>query len=139
MPLRNCVAVDKSLDVRPDVCADALALPFASASTEYVYCSHLIEHFPPAEGRQLLQELFRVLRPGGVLHLTVPSLEWACLNLGLGPEPMKVLYGGQKDESDFHKWGYTAETLLDVLVDVGFVVQSMHFQYYQINVVATKG
>ncbi|HEX5104362.1 MAG TPA: methyltransferase domain-containing protein [Pirellulaceae bacterium] len=50
-------------------------LPFADNTCEAVYHSHVLEHLEPEEGRGLIAECFRVLRPGGVLRVVVPDLE----------------------------------------------------------------
>lgn len=57
---------------RPDVQADASALPFPSESFGSVICSELLEHvpYPP----DVLAEAHRVLCPGGTLLLCVPFL-----------------------------------------------------------------
>lgn len=44
------------------VCADALHLPFATASVDLVTCSQLLHHFTEKEGLVLLAELDRVAR-----------------------------------------------------------------------------
>lgn len=58
--------------------ADGLVLPFADASFDCVVCSQVIEHIPSEDGR-LLDELTRILRPGGTLVLGTPDYgrwEW---------------------------------------------------------------
>jgi SAM-dependent methyltransferase len=50
-------------------------LPFPDASFDAVYHSHVLEHLPPDEGRSLIRECFRVLKPGGTLRVVVPDLE----------------------------------------------------------------
>jgi predicted SAM-dependent methyltransferase len=48
-------------------------LPWAEASVDAVYMGEVLEHFTRADGFALLQECFRVLKPGGVLRLRVPD------------------------------------------------------------------
>lgn len=50
-------------------------LPFAAGDVDAVYSSHVLEHLDPGDGRALLDEARRVLRPGGVLRIVVPDLE----------------------------------------------------------------
>ena len=60
-------------DVRmPLVQADATLLPFADASFDGVICSETIEHIPRDDSA--VSEIARVLRPRGVLLVTVPNL-----------------------------------------------------------------
>lgn len=56
------------------ICADALKMPFKSSSFDGVYCSHLIEHFLPDKAYMLLNEVSRVLKPGGILVLATPIM-----------------------------------------------------------------
>ena len=58
---------------RPDVVADALALPVRSGVVDTLLATELMEHLPSAD--RFLEEAARVLRPGGTLLLTVPFLE----------------------------------------------------------------
>jgi SAM-dependent methyltransferase len=46
---------------------------YPSASFDYVRSNHSLEHVP--NPREVLQEMFRVLRPGGTLFLGVPTNE----------------------------------------------------------------
>lgn len=56
----------------PDVFGDASRLPFADASMDTVLLLEVLEHLRhPA---QALSEIARVLRPGGILLLTLPFL-----------------------------------------------------------------
>jgi SAM-dependent methyltransferase len=46
---------------------------WADATVDAVYSCHLLEHLSYAEGQFLLEEIYRVLRPGGVARLGVPD------------------------------------------------------------------
>jgi predicted SAM-dependent methyltransferase len=48
--------------------------PFPDASLAYVHSEHVIEHVPEEAGAQMLREIHRILRPGGVVRLTTPDL-----------------------------------------------------------------
>jgi SAM-dependent methyltransferase len=48
-------------------------LPFPDESAEAVFHEHVLEHFPAADALRLLEDCFRVLRPGGVLRVGVPD------------------------------------------------------------------
>ncbi len=50
-------------------------IPLPDSSVDFVYCSHLLEHFSKAEAPVFLSQCFRVLRPNGVLRVVVPDLE----------------------------------------------------------------
>ena len=53
-------------------------LPFADATVDAVYASHVLEHLDRAEGRKLLAECRRILKPGGIVRIVVPDLEELC-------------------------------------------------------------
>jgi SAM-dependent methyltransferase len=55
-----------------DFVGDARVLPVAEGSVDVVLCTQVIEHVP--EPVRVLQEIFRVLRPGGTLILSVPAI-----------------------------------------------------------------
>ena len=53
------------------VCGDAISLPIASASMETVLCRDVLHHV--ADRRRVLEELIRVLRPGGQIVVIEPN------------------------------------------------------------------
>lgn len=58
--------------------------PFGDGTFDYVYSEHMIEHLPFRDGLKMLAECRRVLKPGGVLRISTPDLQFL---IGLcGPE-----------------------------------------------------
>ena len=57
----------RSVDI---IRSDALAIPLSDRAMDLVFCASLIEHVP--QPRVLIDELKRVLRPGGVCYLSFP-------------------------------------------------------------------
>jgi SAM-dependent methyltransferase len=53
-------------------------LPFADKTFDAAYALHIIEHLTPAEAASLVNELCRVLKPGGILRISTPDLEDTC-------------------------------------------------------------
>ena len=49
-------------------------LPFESGTFDGVYHSHVLEHLDLNAGERLLDECYRILKPGGVLRIVVPNL-----------------------------------------------------------------
>lgn len=49
-------------------------LPWADNSVEFIVISHCIEHISPAEAFSFLREARRILKPGGVIRVTVPDV-----------------------------------------------------------------
>lgn len=50
-------------------------LPYASASVDTVYSSHMLEHIYLDQAEQLIREFYRVLRPDGLCRLALPDGE----------------------------------------------------------------
>lgn len=48
--------------------------PFRDGAFAYVYSEHMIEHVPYEGGQIMLQECYRVLRPGGIIRIVTPNL-----------------------------------------------------------------
>jgi SAM-dependent methyltransferase len=48
-------------------------LPWDDNSMDVIVCNQLIEHISKAAGEHLLDEMYRILRPGGVLIIYTPS------------------------------------------------------------------
>ena len=47
-----------------------------SESFDFVYCEHMIEHVSFEEGRNMLEECNRILKPFGVLRIVTPSIDF---------------------------------------------------------------
>jgi len=94
-------------------------------SVALIYVSHVLEHFGRHEYKDVLKEWHRVLKPGGILRVSVPDFDAvvkyytekeANLHLLLG-----LLVGGQKTgEYDYHKMIFNQKILQEVLEEVGF-------------------
>lgn len=50
-------------------------IPFEENTFDFVYHSHVLEHFSKEDGENLIYECFRVLKPNGVLRIAIPDLE----------------------------------------------------------------
>lgn len=57
---------------RPDLVYDGRSIPVGTARVDAALATEVLEHVP--DPMPLLEEIWRVLRPGGSLHLTVPFL-----------------------------------------------------------------
>jgi SAM-dependent methyltransferase len=70
--------VERWRRLAPDVAfelADGRALPFEDASFRHAYSLSVVEHIPGSGDEEALQELARVVEPGGRILLTVPYAE----------------------------------------------------------------
>lgn len=108
--------VDRWPGVTPDVCADALTLPFRDQSATAVYCGHLLEHLDLVGGvPALLTEVRRVLCPGGLVCFVGPDYTRA---LKVDPDPVLlglIAFGGNRWPGDRHLWLSTGARALDAI------------------------
>lgn len=100
---------------------------FPDNSVACIYASHVLEHVPQRVMKSTLKELYRVLEPNGQLMLSVPDLEvlsHAILNPNLNDQQkfhvMRMMFGGQIDEHDFHYFGWTPSFMKSFLTEAGF-------------------
>lgn len=54
-----------------DIKADICNLPFESDTYDIIFCNHVLEHIP--DDTKAMQELFRVLKSGGMAVLQIPQ------------------------------------------------------------------
>ena len=111
--------------------------PLPDDSFEYVYSEHLFEHLTYNQGVNMLKEVYRILKPGGVIRLATPDLRFL---LKLYNDPVNPLHKSYMEYSvrksnmpaspvyvinQFHtSWGhqiiYDKETLGQLMTDIGF-------------------
>lgn len=73
-PVRKAGWVTLDLCLGPDLTWDLRRnLPFRSNRFEWVYCSHVLEHFAFRDLKALLREIHRILKPGGEFWICVPD------------------------------------------------------------------
>ena len=74
---RELVGIDIIACKTPDsvhfVQADACRLPFKDGAFDLVYSMGVLEHFKAADQEDLIKEQSRVLKPGGILMITMPN------------------------------------------------------------------
>lgn len=105
----------ESIDIKTGV--DARKLPHADGSVDEVYASHLLEHFDYEEVPKVLAEWVRVLRPGGLLRVSVPDVEKFCKerNQINSFQWDRIILGGHSDANDRHGSVYDAHKLRQIL------------------------
>ena len=54
--------------------SDVRTMPFEDCSVDGIHCSHVIEHFEPADVHKMLSEFDRILMPNGILVIRAPLL-----------------------------------------------------------------
>lgn len=92
-----------NIDIKNGI--DARKLPYPDNSVDVLYASHILEHFDyDKEVDAVLQEWVRVLRPGGLLQISVPDVSKYCRDRN---ETNSFIYdrmflGGHTDKNDRH-------------------------------------
>src|SRR5215218_66776 len=107
----------------------ALSLPFADETIDKAVSSEVLEHLP--DDRAAVAELFRVLRPGGTLVVTVPSarypLGWDPINYVLERTTGRHI-GGERTFSGIwygHRRLYDEAELRVLIEGAGFAVKEV--------------
>ena len=119
----NADCVSRPPDQTPDVVMNALEpWPWESESAELVVFHHVLEHFGCGEATPAIREAWRVLNPGGSMLVFVPDMRalaqrWLVRQLSDQIYFTNVYGAYQGEEGDRHAWGFTSESLLDLLVE----------------------
>jgi hypothetical protein len=96
---------------------------------EEIYACHVLEHFSHDEIPVVLKRWFEVLKPGGVIRISVPDLDkivsiyrdhWAHFQTKGHSPWIGLIYGGQTTPYDFHKTGFNFNWLSLLMEQQGF-------------------
>ncbi|WP_404369832.1 class I SAM-dependent methyltransferase [Sphingomonas sp. MMS24-J45] len=112
-------ALTADLDPRADTYMNlAKRLPFADSSIDYVFTEEFIEHISKGDAAIMLRECARVLKPGGVLRIATPDLDWLSAGLIDGTVPCDLIndtfYGHG------HRYLYSRAEMLKAVRAAGF-------------------
>tara|TARA_Y100000389_G_scaffold166012_1_gene170466 strand:- start:26738 stop:27379 length:642 start_codon:yes stop_codon:yes gene_type:complete len=98
-----------NIDVRKakgvDIVCTAFPLKFKNNFFDMVYASHILEHFKKKDTLKILKEWVRVLKPNGILRISVPSFENIMKIYKIDKKISNVvgpLLGGQTYKQNFH-------------------------------------
>jgi SAM-dependent methyltransferase len=111
--------IDMWRAVEPDLrleIADATKLQYADDSFDHVLCVSVVEHIPGEGDTAAMAEFWRVLRPGGVLHMTTdvaPQTRDILVDRKVYGEASQELEGG----GVFFARNYSAEDLQRRILD----------------------
>ena len=122
--LKGWTHIDSRQEVSPDHVLDVTNLHLIEDdSAEIIYACHVLEHIPRPQVLDTLREWRRVLKPGGVLRVSVPNLEAICDLYRGGVSAwrlMGLLHGRQDYPENTHYVTYDYEYLAWMLGEAGF-------------------
>lgn len=109
-------------------------IPLPDNSAERIFSEHVIEHFDKETGYKIIEESYRVLKPGGVMRIGWPGFNKLISSYLLRSKkhynhvvPHLNLRYGHWDEifadrlfSWDHRYAYTPKHLKNILQEVGF-------------------
>ena len=100
---------------------------FKDNSISEVYASHVFEHVKYIDVKKTLSGIYRILTPGGKFYISVPNMNVLFRQFlekknqtKTKIKIMRMIFGGQIDEYDFHYFGWDFELLSGLLKNVGF-------------------
>lgn len=116
----------EGLDMRTGTLEDA---HFPDASFDCVIMSHVIEHL--YDPRATMREVFRILRPGGVVLIKTPNLD----------TPERLFFGTYwlPYEAPRHILIFSGRTLARLLIESGFLIRRVSFDGTPNNIILSLG
>lgn len=116
---------------------------FESESVDEFVMISAFEHFSRDAAEKLLDKVYTSLKYGGKFKFDFPDIPKTIEKYKDDPEyMMRMIYGSQKNEGGFHRWGYTKESIWKKLakqpwLDIRFGDIVKH-DYPMIGVTCTK-
>jgi len=86
-------------------------LPISDNSVDFIYHEHFLEHLTIEEGLKSLSDFRRVLKPGGIMRVAMPDLEWS----------MKEYFNPKwRENPGLEKWGLAFVQTRAELINISF-------------------
>lgn len=99
---------------------DITKISFQDSFFDYIVCMHVLEHIP--DDAKAMQELYRVLKPGGTLFASVPFTQTHIEDLTITDPQEREKHFGQCD----HVRYYSTDVFEGRLQKAGFVLKKSH-------------
>jgi len=97
--------LDRSIKVRPSVVADVPPIPFVDDSFDVILAFHIFEHVSPERFPHLIRECWRILTPGGLLHVRQPvSLTHLLVKAAEDPQKLNQAHMHAINPYHLNKW-----------------------------------
>lgn len=105
-------------------------IPLEDNSIDFILAEDILEHFSPNELRYVLRELIRVLKKGKEMQIKTPDIfkifkafEGGAIN---SFELDRKIFGNRDYEGNYHKIGFTKESIQFYLNEAGFQIIQIH-------------
>lgn len=95
---------------------------FDDNTFDLVYTSHILEHFPRSKTQLVVNEWVRVLKPGGIIRISVPGFDNLIKIYQLSNDIENIIgpiTGGQTYKENFHYNIFNEQTLTKILEKSG--------------------
>lgn len=87
-------------------------------SVDIIFSRHMFEHLTFAQGKKTLETWYKILKPGGMVEMSLPNMDFHVNQWIKGKDMEHALAGfwgwqreGETDVWDVHKSGYNEKTL----------------------------
>lgn len=98
-------------------------VPFVEGCADVILAAHFLEHLSRSDALRLLHESLSVLRPGGLIRISVPDATPAlnAIREGRDRDGLEALFADtQHREADYHHYAYDEALLREALEEAGF-------------------
>lgn len=116
---------------------------------DLAYSSHVLEHFPRKQTPNILKEWVRILKPGGILRLSVPDIEVLMKIYQQTKDLEQIvcpLYGNQDYTYNFHATTFNYNTLKNLMEKAGLEAihrwdyrRTIHSNFFDFSQAEIKG
>lgn len=98
-------------------------IPFGDSTVDCIFASHFLDSLTQAQGEAILAEAFRILRPGGVLRVSVSDLDKniELYAAGKREEVLARFFPQSQSRPNLRYFMYDWQTLQSALARAGFV------------------
>jgi predicted SAM-dependent methyltransferase len=122
--LPGFVNVDARESAYTDLVCDINNLPFEDNSVDLFYMCHSLEHIPIYGVQPLLKKLHSMLRPSGLIYISVPDFAILSSLYLSNRVPLasivRAIHGGQEYPGNTHYMSYDRQLLQAILQGSGF-------------------
>ncbi len=135
---KNITRLDALEENNPDILHD-ITQPLTDehkGKYDIVYCSHILEHIDREKVHTTIQNMVEALAPMGEIWIAVPSLEWAANEILAqrdGVHVQLMIFGGQHNEFDYHRCGFTLKSLRTMLELNNLIIRKAYQSPFQIG------